>query len=158
MSAVASYTVLLAEDDEADVLLMRRAFKQAAILNPLHVAEDGQRAIEYLSSLQLDGHSRLPALVLLDVKMPRRDGLQVLKWIRSQPIFRSLHVIMFSSSANRNDIEHAYEAGANGYLIKPPSLAERAEIAMFIKQWLRLVQAPIAAAESFQAAQQQRTL
>ena len=100
----------------------------------------------------------MPALVILDLKMPRRSGLQVLQWMREQPVIRSIPVLIFSSSTNRSDFEAAYELGANGFLIKPPSTAERRELAHFIKDWMRLIQAPLAACESFRVAQAQRTV
>ena len=156
MTLPLSLSILLAEDDETDVLLLRRAFKDAGVTNALHVVTDGVEAIEFLTQMKGRPDDRLPALVLLDLKMPRRGGMQVLQWMREQPVIRSLPVIIFSSSENRSDVESAYEAGASAYLIKPPSLTERAEIARFIKEWIRLVQAPVASVESFRTAQAYR--
>lgn len=150
-------TVLLAEDDESDVFFLQRAFKEAGVNHLLQVVPDGQSAIDYLTAARLRGEERQPALVLLDLKMPRRTGLQVLQWIREQPVLRTLPVFLLSSSENRTDIESAYEAGANAYLVKPPSLAERLDLARFIRDWFRLVQKPVAAAESYRAAQALRT-
>lgn len=149
-------SILLAEDDETDVILLRRAFKDAGLSNPLHVVADGQEAIDFLTRAKSRADERMPALIMLDLKMPRRGGMQVLHWIREQPVIRCLPVMIFSSSENRNDVEGAYDGGANAYLVKPPSLAEREELARFIKDWLRLIQAPVASAESFRAAQAQR--
>jgi len=149
-------SVLLAEDDASDVILLRRAFKDVDLTNPLHVTTDGQEAVEFLDGAKARPEERLPALVILDLKMPRRSGLQVLQWMRDQPILCSLPAVIFSSSANRSDIECAYDFGANAYLIKPPSMAERTELARFIKDWLRLIQPPLGASESFRSAQAQR--
>jgi CheY-like chemotaxis protein len=146
-------SILLAEDDENDVLLLRRAFKEADVQNPLHVAGDGQEAIEFLARLRTPPQDHMPALVILDLKMPRRDGLEVLEWIKGQPVMKGLPVILFSSSANRGDIEQAYALGANGFVVKPPSLSERADFARFIKQWLRFNQPPLACTEGICAAQ-----
>lgn len=151
-------SILLAEDDEMDVVLFRRALKDAAVTNPLHVAADGQFAIEFLMRTRNTSNERLPGLVVLDIKMPRRDGFQVLEWIKQQPVIRSIPVTIFSSSANRHDIERAYDSGASAYLIKPPSIAARAELANFIKDWLRLVQPPLSAVEGFKAAQAERSV
>ncbi len=145
-------SILLAEDDDNDVLLLRRAFKEADMQHPLHVVSDGQEAVEFLSRNRTTPDDRLPALVILDLKMPRRDGLDVLKWMREQPALCCLPVILFSSSANRGDIEHAYFLGANGFVVKPPSLAERTDFARFIKQWLRFNQPPLACTEGSNAA------
>jgi CheY-like chemotaxis protein len=146
-------SVLLVEDDETDVFLLRRAFKQADLQNPVHVARDGQEAIDFLARPWLPPDHRPPSLVILDLKMPRRTGIDVLKWMREQSVLRLLPAMIFSSSANRDDIERAYALGANAFLVKPPSLAERLELAHFIRQWLLLNQPPRACIEGFGAAQ-----
>jgi CheY-like chemotaxis protein len=156
MNTHASLSILLAEDDEADVMLLQRAFKDVSLVNPLHVANDGQAAIDFLTQLRSRPDERLPGLAILDLKMPRRSGIQVVEWMRAQPVIRTIPALIFSSSANRSDIEAAYDAGASAYLIKPPSIAERTELARFLKDWLRLVQSPSAALESFKAAQGHR--
>lgn len=153
-----SLSVLVAEDDETDVALLQRAFRHVELANPVHVVSDGQEAIDFLARVRGQSEERLPALVILDLKMPRRDGLQVLHWMREQPILCSIPALIFSSSSNVNDIEGAYENGANAYLIKPPSIAERNELARFLKDWLRLVEAPLVATESLRAAQAQRSI
>lgn len=117
-----SPTILLVEDTLDDVLLMRRAFRKAGLAVALAVAEDGDLAIEYLQ-----GRGRYvdrvrhpwPALVLLDLKLPRTGGIEVLTWIRGEAARASLPVVVFSSSRQPEDIERAYAAGANSYLQKP---------------------------------------
>jgi len=114
--------VLLVEDRKDDVFLVRRAFKQAGISNPVHVAPDGQEAIDYLA-----GHGKysdrsacpLPDLVLLDLKLPRLNGFEVLRWIRQRPAFRELKVVVLTSSQDIRDINLAYRLGANSFLVKP---------------------------------------
>ena len=140
----ASPVVFLAEDDETDVMLLRRAFASAGLDAPLHVAHDGLALIEQLEKCVRDGAGPWPDLVLLDLKMPRRDGLQTLQWLRAHPQFRYVPVIIFSSSAHRADVCRAYELGASAFLVKPPSLAERADVARFLKDWLRLNRVAIA--------------
>ena len=113
-------TVLYVEDDDLDILLMRHAWQKAGLLNPLHVVIDGQQAQDYLSGKE--GNSPvepLPWLVLLDLKLPKRDGLEVLRWIREQegPI-RALRVIVFSSSRSPRDIQQAHALGVSAYLVK----------------------------------------
>lgn len=132
--------ILLAEDDEVDVMLLQRAFAAAELRNPIEVARDGQYAIEFLERRLQDPLLPLPGLVLLDLKMPRRDGLQTLQWMRSQAGLRCVPAIIFSSSAHRLEVRRAYEAGASAFLVKPPSLQERTEVARFIKEWVRLNQ------------------
>lgn len=151
MSPLAS--ILVAEDDETDVLFLRRALKEADVQNPLHVAADGQEAIDFLAHPRLSAEDRLPALIILDLQMPRLGGLEVLAWLREQPVLRTLPVCVFSSSANREDIERAYALGVNAYIVKPPSLAARLEVARFVKQWLKCVRPPLATTEGLSAAQ-----
>ena len=132
--------ILYAEDDFNDAFFLQHAFAEAAIPNPLQIVRDGQEAIDYLTGLGVfaDRHLYpLPCLVLLDLKMPRKSGLEVLAWIRAHPDFRSLPVILFSSSPNQADSQSASEVGANAYVIKPSTVEERIELAQSIRSfWL----------------------
>jgi CheY-like chemotaxis protein len=147
-----SNTILLVEDEENDVFFLKYAFKEVGILNPLQVAEDGQEAMDYLS-----GHGEyadreqfpLPCLILLDLKLPRVMGFEVLQWIREQPALKTLVVIILTSSHLEPDIEKAYELGANAYLVKPSTPPELRGIAAAIKEfWLELNYTPGAFQES----------
>jgi CheY-like chemotaxis protein len=114
--------ILLVEDNPDDVRLLQRALRKARLVNPVEVAEDGEQAIAYL---QGDGpyadrvRYPLPVLVLLDLKLPRRSGLEVLAWIREQPGLRRMRVVVLTSSRQAADINRAHELGANSYLVKP---------------------------------------
>jgi CheY-like chemotaxis protein len=138
MNGNGNNAVLQVEDDENDVFLLRHVFKEAGIESPLHVVADGQMAIEYLSGAgefaDREKHP-LPCLVLMDLKMPRCDGLEALAWIRQQPQFKGLVVVLLSSSALPQDVERAYELGANSYIQKPSSKAELREMAQLLKGW-----------------------
>lgn len=115
-------TVLLIEDNPDDVLLTSRAFKRANLLNPIQVIDDGDKAVAYLSGKPpFDDRDKypLPVLVLLDLKLPRRSGLEVLKWIRSVPSLKPLPVVVLTSSSENTDVNSAYDLGANSYLVKP---------------------------------------
>ena len=147
-------SILLADDDESDIMLLQRAFKQAAIDNPVEIVRDGEEAIGFLSAPRLQPNDRMPALVILDVKMPRRTGMEVLEWMRAQPALSCLPVVIFSSSEHPADVERAYSLGANAYLVKPPSTYECAEVARFIKDWLKFNQPPMASSEGLQLARQ----
>lgn len=140
-------SILLVEDDECDVMLLNRALNDAGIQNPVHVARDGQEAIEFMSQRRESEDDRLPALIILDLKMPRKTGLDVLAWKKEQSGICTIPTVVFSSSANRDDVESAYALGANAFVVKPPSLAARLEVARFIKQWLTLSQAPLISVE-----------
>ncbi len=117
-----SHPILLVEDDPNDQLLIRRALAKSRLLNPLHVVDDGDAAVEYL-----EGRGRfadrqahpVPALVLLDLKLPRRSGIEVLTWLRAQPSLRRTPVVILTSSKDSDDLNRAYDAGANSYLVKP---------------------------------------
>ncbi len=119
---VARHTLLLVEDKSNDVLLIRRALGKAGIANPLQVVGDGDQAVAYLAG---DGpfadreRFPLPGVVLLDLKLPRRSGLEVLEWLRGQPGLKRLPVVVLTSSAESRDINRAYDLGANSYLVKP---------------------------------------
>lgn len=131
--------ILQVEDDENDVLLLQHAFASAGITNPLRLAQDGQEAIDYFLALgnAAEGRNATPALVLLDLKLPRKSGLEVLQWMRQSSKVPWLPVIVFSSSLQRRDVEQAYAAGANSFVAKPASVARRLELARLIKSfWL----------------------
>ena len=121
-------SLLLVEDDPNDVFLMNRAFRKAGFAEPLKVAEDGERAIAALSGAGDPPGWPGPSLVLLDLKLPRLSGFEVLAWIRSQPRLRGLPVVVMTSSKDKRDITRAYELGANAYLIKPASFGELVEL------------------------------
>lgn len=114
--------ILVVEDNPDDVLLLQRAFRKANLMNPVQVVPDGQAALDYLSgAAPYDDRSRypIPALVLLDLKLPKRNGHEVLQWIRAQPGLRRLPVAVLTSSRESPDINRAYDLGANSYLAKP---------------------------------------
>jgi CheY-like chemotaxis protein len=138
--------ILLVEDDQNDVFFLKYAFENAGIGLPIHVAEDGQYAIDYLAG---DGKYSnrdeypLPSLVLLDLKLPVKMGLDVLRWIRQQPALNTLLVVVLTSSKDPADVDEAYRLGARSFLVKPLSVAERDEMAKAIKTyWLELNEPP----------------
>ena len=118
-----AFTVLLVEDDLNDIFLVKRAFKMAHIQNPLQVVTDGQEAVTYLKG---DGKYEdretypLPKLIVMDIKMPRKTGFEVLEWVKGdgRPL-RRIPIVIVSSSDNPADINRAYELGANAYMVKP---------------------------------------
>jgi CheY-like chemotaxis protein len=138
--------ILQVEDEAHDVFLLQRAFIQVGIANPVQVATDGQMAIDYLSGLAPFADRikhPLPGLVLLDLKLPRRSGREVLEWIRSQPGLNGIVVIVFTSGQYVGDVSLAYELGANSFIIKPADLTQYVEIARLLKGWwLRYNQFP----------------
>jgi CheY-like chemotaxis protein len=119
--------ILLAEDSENDVIMFRRAFRQAAIEAPLYVVSDGTEAIAYLSG-EGDFANRaefpLPDLLLLDLKMPRTNGFEVLAWLRVHPSLCPLRTVVLTTSNDIKDINRAYAFGANSFLTKPLDFTE----------------------------------
>jgi len=141
-----SKSILLVEDEVNDVYFMKRAFKEAGILHSVHVAENGQEAMDYLGGegRHADrGQFPLPCLILLDLKLPRVEGLEVLKWIREQPGLRNIIVVVLTSSRMESDLAKAYRYGANAYLVKPSTPPDLLKMVIVIKQfWLELNSAP----------------
>src|SRR6267143_3130800 len=132
--------ILLAEDREDDILLIRRAFEKAGFGNRLQVVRDGEQAVAYLTG-QAEYADRtrhpLPDLLLLDLKMPRMDGFEVLKWIRQHPALSLLRVIVLTSSEQIRDVNLAYQLGANSFLVKPLDFENLLELGKAIQQyWL----------------------
>jgi CheY-like chemotaxis protein len=132
--------ILVAEDDPTDAYFFERAFRRAGIPVTLHFVRDGQEALDYLQGEgQFVDRIRypLPQLVLLDLKMPRLDGFEVLEWVRKQSGLDGMLVVIFSSSDETRDINRAYGLGANWYLVKPHSMEElTALVVKFKKYWL----------------------
>ncbi len=117
----ATFSLFWVEDDPNDLLLGERAILKAGFPKP-EVARDGEQAIEYLSGLgEYADRARypLPGLILLDLKLPRLSGFEVLRWIREREGLRRIPVVMLTSSRERRDIDRAYDCGASAYLVKP---------------------------------------
>lgn len=136
-----SHSILVVEDNPDDLFILKRAFKLAGTPNDLHHAEDGQQAIDYLLGVSpYDDRSTYPrpSLVLLDLKLPMKHGLEVLAWIKKQPVCRGIAVIILTSSSEDNDVSRAYDLGANAYLVKPTSAEKLTEIVRAVDAfWLR---------------------
>jgi CheY-like chemotaxis protein len=144
-------TVLLVEDNSKDVLLFRRALRKADVAMPLQVVDNGEAAIQYLAGEGIYTDRSLyplPSLVLLDLKLPRRSGAEVLAWIRQHPALKRLPVVMLTSSRQSTDVNQLYDLGANAYLAKPQTFDELVEIVKTINQhWITYNEKPEFAAE-----------
>jgi CheY-like chemotaxis protein len=115
-------TVLLVEDNADDVLLIQRAFRKANLPSVVQVVTHGEAAVDYLAGAGDYGDRLrypLPVLVLLDLKLPRKSGLEVLTWRRQQAEVRRLPMVVLTSSREVSDLHAAYDLGANSYLVKP---------------------------------------
>ena len=141
-----SKTILLVEDDKNDAFFLQYAFEAAGIPNPLVLIDDGQKAMDYLAGTGSYADRLkfpLPCLVLLDLKLPGKDGLEVLRWAQSQPGLRNLMVVILTSSSDVSDVDKAYRLGARSYLVKPLTVEKRLAMAQAIKTyWLELNEFP----------------
>ena len=141
-----SSAILLVEDDEADILLLRRAFRNAHIANPLIEVRDGQAAIQYLAG-EGDYADRtrcpIPFLILLDLRLPKLSGFEVIAWLRDQPHLAHLIVVVLTASDRVPDVTKAHELGANSYLVKPGDFEELVQMVKRIKgRWLLVDRPP----------------
>jgi CheY-like chemotaxis protein len=141
-----SEPILLVEDDENDVLLLQRAFRRAGIMNPLQIVRHGDDAVAYLEgSGEFADRSThpFPVFMLLDLKLPRRTGLEVLEWVKERTGLKRIPIVVLTSSKNDDDIDRAYELGANSYVVKPVSFETLIELAKSLElYWLVLNERP----------------
>ena len=136
-----SATILLVEDESSDVFLMKRAVNSAQIPNPLQVASDGQEAIDYLSGVgKFSDRSQfpIPSIIFLDLKLPYKNGFEILTWIRTQPHLSQTLVMVLTSSSEEKDIAQCYRLGAHTFLVKPPNAAMLLELMVSVKDfWIK---------------------
>lgn len=140
------FTILIAEDDEDDYSLTLEALKEAGVDNEVHWVKDGDEVIEYLTSRtgESNGVSReLPGLILLDLNMPKKDGREALMEIKSNPKFRSIPVIVMTTSSADSDIAKSYDLGVNSFIQKPVRFSELVEMAkVLFSYWIKTVKLP----------------
>lgn len=140
--------ILLVEDNEDDVFLMKRALRAAGVSNPVYVVETGQQAVDYLAGAPpYQDRSRfpMPVLVFLDLKLPLMSGHEVLAWIRAQRQLEGLTVVVLTSSSEPSDVRRSYSLGANSYLAKPLTAQQLRDLAKAFN-WVWLQQASVASA------------
>ncbi|HSP12679.1 MAG TPA: response regulator [Salegentibacter sp.] len=135
--------ILLVEDNEGDILLTTEALEEGKIMNELSVARDGQEALDFLNKKGDFKNSKIPDLILLDVNLPRKNGHEVLKHIKTHDVFRSIPVIMLTTSSAQNDVDKSYENYANCYITKPIEVSDFMEAVVKIEDfWINLVNLP----------------
>ncbi|MEW6367595.1 MAG: response regulator [Acidobacteriota bacterium] len=142
--------ILLVEDDPNDVELTLHAFRSHHLANRIQVTRDGAEAIEYLFGTgAFDGRSvsDVPKVILLDLKLPKVDGLEVLRRIKADPRTRAIPVVVLSSSREEQDVARAYELGVNSYIVKPVDFDKFTEaVRQLGLYWLLLNQPPLSGA------------
>ena len=131
--------ILLVDDDDIDVMNVRRAFKKAGISNPLWVAENGIEALALLRSGEIPDHNRL---ILLDLNMPRMNGIEFLRELRKDPALSSIAVVMLTTSNEDRDKIDAYKLNVAGYLLKPVTFPSFVDLMTTLNKYWTLVEMP----------------
>ena len=132
--------ILLVDDNPMDVDLTLRALKRRKLVNPIEVARDGEEALAWIPRWEA-GEPR-PVVILLDINMPRMGGLEVVRQLKSHPVFRTIPVVMLTTSAASQDVETAYRHGANSYIVKPVDFDRFMEVAAQIEGYWAAVNQP----------------
>ena len=130
-------TILLVEDNDDDVLIAQRSFKECKFIAAVNVARDGQEALDMLTASGSRGGAKplRPSIILLDITLPLMDGIALLKRLKADPALRAIPVVMLTTSSRHEDIVRSYESGAASYLTKPSSLEEFLELARKFEQY-----------------------
>jgi two-component system, response regulator len=139
MASFEQAPVLLAEDDEDFIALLKDAMSLAGWRVPLEVLHDGQEVIDYFTR---PAKSSFPALLLLDLQLPRIAGIEVLRWLRQNPETRALPVIILTSCSSASAVFQAYDCGANSYILKPGALTELIEKLLALRNYLEICETP----------------
>ena len=143
---IMDFTILVVEDDPDHVLLLQMAFRKAHLANPVKFVRDGEEAIDYLSGSGAYGDRKrfpVPSLVLLDLKLPKKSGLEVLEWMRQVPALAAVPVIILTSSSEPADRAAAQRLGVESYLVKPVGFEGLLEIVKSLGMyWMVLSKAP----------------
>lgn len=132
--------ILLVEDNPQDLDLTLRAFKRRNLANPIEVARDGQEALDFIP--RWEAGETLPLVILLDLKLPKVDGLEVLRQLRAAPASATLPVVVLTSSAEDRDVQTAYRLHANSYIVKPVDFDKFMEVATQIELYWCLLNHP----------------
>lgn len=139
-----SLTILIAEDDPDDRVLTKEAFEENYLLNNLYFVEDGEELMNYLYKKGKYVDKPLPNLILLDLNMPRKDGREALKEIKTHPEFRKIPVIILTTSKAEEDIIKTYDLGVNSFITKPVSFFDFVEVTKILgKYWFEMVELPL---------------
>lgn len=140
-------TILMADDDEDDVLLTQKALQKGRLLNDLHSVRDGEELLDYLFRRGEYTDARQaprPGLILLDLNMPRKDGREALKEIKSHTEFKDIPIVVFTTSKAEEDIYRSYKLGVNSFITKPVTFEKLIEVMQMLgKYWFEIVTLPV---------------
>jgi CheY-like chemotaxis protein len=138
-----NYPILIVEDNENDIMLIQRAFKKLNIINPIIILKNGEQAIDFFREAKVSNQNSLPIIILLDLKLPKKSGFEVLEYIKNSKTIKRIPIIILTSSSEYSDVNKAYDLGANSYLRKPVSFEELLNIIKSIGYyWLTLNHKP----------------
>jgi hypothetical protein len=132
--------ILLVEDNPMDVDLTKRAFTRRRVLNPIEVARDGEEALACMEKWDLGDPP--PVVILLDLKLPKVDGLEVLRRLKQHPQYQKIPVVILTTSAEDRDIQTAYRMGVNSYIVKPVDFEKFLEVASQIDLYWNVLNIP----------------
>src|SRR5277367_3350057 len=139
-------TILYADDDAEDRMLVKDAWEESRLANELHFVEDGEELMEFLQrrGKYADlGSSSLPGMILLDLNMPRKDGREALQEIKADPRLRSIPVVVLTTSKAEEDILRAYDLGVNSFILKPVTFQSLVDLTLTLsKYWFEVVELP----------------
>ena len=139
-------TILMADDDPDDRLMTQEAFAECRLRNPLQFVSDGEELLDYLNrrgKYDDDAAYPMPGLVLLDLNMPRKDGREVLREIKSDPRLQSIPVVILTTSKAEEDVVRSYKDGVNSFISKPVTFSALIEVVQTLgKYWLQVVDLP----------------
>lgn len=134
--------ILIVEDNPMDLDFMLRAFDEHGVLNPVTVCRDGEEALEFMAAHAAVDDAELPLLVLLDLRLPKVDGIDVLRQARRDGVWKQVPFVVITTSRENSDISRAYELGVNSYVVKPVDFAAFAEVVKQIKMYWLLTNEP----------------
>ena len=134
--------ILLVEDNPMDVDLTLQAFEENGVVNPVTICRDGEEALAYIQAHSSPSDSQLPILMLLDLRLPKADGIEVLTWARSNAVWKQVPIVVLTTSRENSDIETAYGLGVNSYIVKPVDFLAFAEVVKTIKVYWLLTNEP----------------
>jgi CheY-like chemotaxis protein len=136
--------ILLVEDNPMDLDLTLQAFKEHGVANPVLTCRDGEEALQFMQEHQSPTDSCVPILVLLDLRLPKVDGIEVLRQARQHPVWKRVPIVVLTTSRENKDVKAAYELGVNSYIVKPVDFLSFAEVVKTIKvYWLLTNEPPV---------------
>jgi CheY-like chemotaxis protein len=138
-------TILLADDDADDRLLVQEAFEENHLLNVMDTVEDGEELMDYLYRRGKYNEATRPSMILLDLNMPRKSGLEALREIRADADLKSIPVVVLTTSKAEEDIIRSYELGVNSFIVKPVTFESLVELVKTLgRYWFQIVELPAA--------------